>query len=114
METDPNKIWTKPKIRIPSFEENRCSGYQVLVYSQITSRIKGKPNSQCSWAEGWVPINSCYGFPYEVKGFAINKCLNMMRQNIFGDVALFCVVELSGGRIVWQSWNEYEEQAYGK
>ena len=114
MKTNPSKIWTKSKIRIPSFEGNRCTGYQVLVYAQSTSKVAGKHNAQPVWAEGWTPISSSYGYPYEIRGFAINKCRTLMRHKRFGNIALFCVIDLSNGRIVWQSWTEYEEQAYGK
>jgi len=89
-----------PKITIPSFERNMRKGYQVLV------------NAQKGWySGGWIPLNSSYGYPYEYKGFAINKCLNIMRCGYMGEKSLFCVIELKTGKTVWQSWNDYEEQA---
>ena len=85
------------KTKRPHFEEiNR--GYQVM-YS-----------SDCSWhckngKRAWNPVMSSFGYPYVIKGFAINRAKNIMSWNSNNDISCY-VLEQSTGEVVWRSWDE--------
>ena len=85
------------KTKRPPFEEiNR--GYQVM-YS-----------SDCSWhckngKRAWNPVMSSFGYPYVIKGFAINRAKNIMSWNHKNDISCY-VLEQSTGEVVWRSWDE--------
>jgi len=70
-------------------------GYQLRVHSPTNGY----------WGNGWVPINSSDGYPWTIKGFAINKAKKMMNYRGWWGNAYYQVLELETGDIVWQSDN---------
>ena len=90
----PERAGLKPLSKQPH-------GYQVFVTAD-----KG-------WfGEGWYPINSTWGFPYEIKGFAINRAKGFVEPR-HGTLpsGQACVVNIKTGEIVWSSWDDLEQSA---
>jgi len=72
-----------------------AKGYQVLITN---------PTAWCDMGNSWQTLTNSWGYNYSIKGFAINKAKNFIKT--WGGVDSFsCVVEVSNGEIVWQSWD---------
>ena len=78
-----------------------AKGYQAMFFS-ARNRGFDSPREQ-----GWIPLSNCWGYPYVHKGNAINKCVKLQGWRYYSD-AVFQVIELHTGKIVWQSENLIE------
>jgi hypothetical protein len=74
-----------------------AKGYQAMYYSSKHCDA-GTKNG------GWTPLSNGWGYPYTYKGFAINKCKRLQSWRYYTD-AVFQVIELSTGEVVWQCEN---------
>lgn len=84
-----NSAFTLP----PTYDKRK--GYHVLFYH---------PSNGYWGGEGWIPLSSCYGYPYEYKGFAINKAKGMAEKKFYND-AFIKVVDISTDEVVWKCDN---------
>jgi hypothetical protein len=78
-------------------------GYQVLVYD---------PDNKY-WAGGWVVINNSFSFPYEYKGFALNRAKGIKHHWGHHHTIYVKVVECQSGEVVWKCYDckEVEDNA---
>ena len=77
-----------------AMKENR---YQVMICS----------NSHANWDKAWTPVGNSWGFPYSIKGFAINCAKQWLSHLARTSPSLVYVrvVNLSTGVDVWRSEN---------
>ena len=73
-----------------------AQGYQVLW------------TSDCSWLnrdgkQCWMPVMNSYGYPYTLRGFAINRARNMAHWHKNSNAYSYVLDQVSG-KIVWKSW----------
>ena len=87
----------KIKKNIPPSNVMKENYYQVMICS----------NANTYWNKAWTPVGNSWGFPYSIKGFAINSAKKWVSQLTYQHPSevYVRVVNLSTGVDVWRSEN---------